>query len=221
MPTQKTIAQRPPCKRNRIGVSNTSMKAHVILASFLCCNASLLAQDREAQAEADIEKLLPIPSTEFIPPPPPKEVPAIKVEAATTRTLPTHHITVLRGEASTLPDIPQLLDGDGVAIAGSENPRTDPGQTNGMTEENPVANRIAHREMKMRIVEGEVLEGKELTWTIEPLYVHPDEEEPAFRGEWTHSTNHNTYFETSAHYGAYDFAAIAAQPTSVSATDHD
>jgi N-acetylmuramoyl-L-alanine amidase len=113
---------------------------------------------------------------------------------------------------------PQLLDGDGVAIEGSENPRTELGQTNGMTEDNPVANRIAHREMKMRIVDGEVLEGKELTWTMEALYVHPDEQDPAFRGEWTHSTNHNTYFETSAQYGAYDFAAIAAQPTPVSAT---
>ena len=82
------------------------MKAHVILASFLCCNASLLAQEAAQQVEADIERLLPIPSTEFVPPTPPKEVPAIKVEAATTRTLPTHQITVLRGETSTLPDIP-------------------------------------------------------------------------------------------------------------------
>jgi len=82
------------------------MKASVILASFLCFNASLLAQDTEQQTEADIEKLLPIPSTRFVPPPPPKKVPSIKVAAATTRRLPTHQITVLRGEASTLPDIP-------------------------------------------------------------------------------------------------------------------
>lgn len=145
----------------------------------------------------------------------------VEIELSATNigdgTLPS---TVLVGVLPVVPVefFPQLLDGDGVAIAGSENPRTAPGQTNGMTEENPVANRIAHREMKMKIVDGEVLEGKELTWTMEPLYVHPDEQDPAFRGEWTHSTNHNTYFETSAHYGAYDFAAIAAQPTPVSAT---
>lgn len=145
----------------------------------------------------------------------------VEIELSATNigdgTLPS---TVLVGVLPVVPVefFPQLLDGDGVAIAGSENPRIDPGQTNGMTEENPVANRIAHRDMKMRIVDGEVLEGKELTWTMEPLYVHPDEQDPAFRGEWTHSTNHNTYFETSAHYGAYDFAAIAAQPTPVSAT---
>jgi len=132
-------------------------------------------------------------------------------------TLPS---TVLVGILPVIPVefFPQLLDGDGVAIAGSENPRTAPGETNGMTEENPVANRMAHREMQMRIVDGEVLEGKELTWTMDPLYVHPDQQNPAFRGAWTHSTNHNTYFETSAHYGAYDFAVIAAQPTPVSAT---
>ena len=81
-----------------IDVSDASMKAQVVLASSLCCNASLLAQDTERQAEADIVKLLPIPSTEFIPPPPAKEVPAIRVEAATTRTLPPHQITALRGE---------------------------------------------------------------------------------------------------------------------------
>jgi hypothetical protein len=82
------------------------MKSFVILTLIVSSSVSLLAQDAEPQTEADIEKLLPIPSTQFIPPPPPKEVPAIKVEATTTRTLPTHQITVLRGEASTLPNIP-------------------------------------------------------------------------------------------------------------------
>jgi hypothetical protein len=66
---------------------------------------SLQAQE-VPQAEANIEKELPIPSAVFIPPPPPKKVPQLKVEAATTRKLPTHQITVIRSEASTLPDIP-------------------------------------------------------------------------------------------------------------------
>jgi len=82
------------------------MKLFAILALIVSSSVSLLAQNAEPQTEADIDKLLPIPSTEFVPPPPPKEVPAIKVEATTTRTLPTHQITVLRGDASTLPDIP-------------------------------------------------------------------------------------------------------------------
>ena len=82
------------------------MKLFAILALIVSSSVSLLAQNAEPQTEADIDKLLPIPSTEFVPPPPPKEVPAIKVEATTTRTFPTHQITVLRGDASTLPDIP-------------------------------------------------------------------------------------------------------------------
>ncbi len=82
------------------------MNLPVTLVIILGCNASLLAQESKRQTEVDIEKLLPIPSTNFIPPPPPKEVPAIKIKAMTTRRLPTHQITVLRGEASTLQDIP-------------------------------------------------------------------------------------------------------------------
>jgi hypothetical protein len=82
------------------------MKPFAILALIVGSSVSLLAQDAEPQTEADIDKLLPIPSTEFVPPPPPKDIPVIKIEATTTRTLPTHQITVLRGDASTLPDIP-------------------------------------------------------------------------------------------------------------------
>jgi hypothetical protein len=81
------------------------MKPSIILAFFLACGLSLQAQ-KVPQVEVDIEKELPIPSTVFIPPPPPKEVPPMKVEAVTTRKLPTHQITVIRGDASTLPDIP-------------------------------------------------------------------------------------------------------------------
>lgn len=82
------------------------MKPFAIITLIVSSSVSLLAQDSERQTAADIEKLLPIPDTRFVPPPPPKKVPAIKVDAATTLRLPTHQITVLRGEASTLPDIP-------------------------------------------------------------------------------------------------------------------
>jgi hypothetical protein len=81
------------------------MTSFTILALSLACCFSLQAQEMP-QGEADVEKELPVPSTVFIPPPPPKEVPPMKIEAATTRKLPTHQITVIRSEASTLPDIP-------------------------------------------------------------------------------------------------------------------
>jgi len=102
--------QGKPCKKNPCGVSQTSMKAILIPASLMCLHAPLLAQEDEQKTQENIERQLSIPSTEFTPPPPPKEVPAIQVKATTTRSLPTHQVTVLRGEASTLPDIPPPPD---------------------------------------------------------------------------------------------------------------
>jgi N-acetylmuramoyl-L-alanine amidase len=110
---------------------------------------------------------------------------------------------------------PLMQDGDGNDSAGSEIPRTAPGQTNGMVEEDPFANRIAHREMKMKIVDGEVLEGKKLTWSLD---VVPNATPATIRGEWTDSTTHNDYFETSANYGAYKFAGLGPQPAQTAAT---
>jgi N-acetylmuramoyl-L-alanine amidase len=70
----------------------------------------------------------------------------------------------------------------------------------------------------MRIVDGAILEGKQLTWTMDPLFVPTTGGNPVFRGSWTHSTTHNNYFETSGHYGAYGFEGIGQQPTQTSAT---
>ena len=70
--------------------------------------AAVLVQFAAAQEEQVplMDELLPIPSSKFIPPPPPKNVPAMVIEASTARRFPAHQITVLRGDASTLPDIP-------------------------------------------------------------------------------------------------------------------
>ncbi len=76
-----------------------------------------------------------------------------------------------------------------------------------MAEDNPAANRIAHREMRMRIVDGEILRGKQLTWSMEPLFVPPAGGDPAFLGSWTHSTTHPNRHETSTHFGANGFEA--------------
>jgi len=114
---------------------------------------------------------------------------------------------------------PLLLDDEGEEILGSGEPRLEMGQTNEMVEENPVANRIAHREMKMRIVDGEILKWKTLTWSMDPLFVHPNAEEPSFRGNWASSlNNNNTYFRTSGHYGTLDFEAGSEAPTPTTAT---
>jgi hypothetical protein len=77
----------------------------VVRAVFL---ATVLVQCAPAQEEkAPVSEVAPpIPSSKFIPPPPPKEVPPMVIEASTARRFITHQITVLRGEISTLPDIP-------------------------------------------------------------------------------------------------------------------
>ena len=81
------------------------MKPFAIPSLALICGLPLQAQEQR-QPASNIEKELPIPSSVFIPPPPPKEVPAMKRVASTVLKLPTHQITVLRSAASTLPDIP-------------------------------------------------------------------------------------------------------------------
>lgn len=75
------------------------------LMFLFCTNA--FSQEEKKEENAELEKLLPILSTQFIPPAPPKKVPEMKVEASTSRTMATHKITILRGKASTLGDIPE------------------------------------------------------------------------------------------------------------------
>ena len=100
-----TLKEHTHCKRLAPSSSIAAVKSIIPVALFVLCGDSLLAQEK-VQVETDIERELPIPSTVFIPPPPPKEVPPLKVEAVTSRELPSHRITVIRSEASTLPDIP-------------------------------------------------------------------------------------------------------------------
>lgn len=58
-------------------------------------------------ALAAAQETLPDPATvRFTPPAPPKEVPPLVVEDASVLHTPTHEITVLRADASTLPDVP-------------------------------------------------------------------------------------------------------------------
>lgn len=103
---------------------------------------------------------------------------------------------------------PQLIGNDGNAVEGSQNPRTGPGLTNGMIEDNPVANRIAHREIKMRIVNGAFLKGKKLTWSMDPLFVPPAGGNPVFRGDWANSTTSPNRYQTAVHFGANGFEAV-------------
>ena len=77
-----------------------SLARAVIVTAMLVPFA--LAQDEAAPQDDP----LPIPSNKFIPPPPPREVPPMVVKASTVTPSQGRNITLIRGEASTLQDIP-------------------------------------------------------------------------------------------------------------------
>jgi hypothetical protein len=78
---------------------------------FLLCHLSLglaVLSAEPPQDDSQYTAVLPDPaSIRFTPPPPPKEVPPMEVKDSTTADFGTHRITILRGEPSTLPDIPK------------------------------------------------------------------------------------------------------------------
>jgi hypothetical protein len=78
---------------------------------FLLCHVSLglaLLSAEPTQDDSPTAASLPDPaSIRFTPPPPPKEVPPMEVKGSVTADFGTHRITILRGEPSTLPDIPE------------------------------------------------------------------------------------------------------------------
>ena len=77
-----------------------------ILCHLLVGLATLSAETIPEETQSPLK--LPDPTAfRFTPPPPPKEVPAMQVKDSTTADFGTHRITILRGEASTLPDIPE------------------------------------------------------------------------------------------------------------------
>jgi hypothetical protein len=59
-----------------------------------------------ATAEEATDDAPPLPTLKFTPPPPPKQVPPMRLMASSVMKSPTHQITLIRGEASTLPDLP-------------------------------------------------------------------------------------------------------------------
>lgn len=130
--------------------------------------------------------------------------------AATNIGDDTRPSTVMVGILPVMPVefFPELMDGNGDPIEGSQTPRLEVGQTNGMVEEDPVANRIAHREISLRIADGGVLEGRTLNWSMVPLFIPPDGGDPVFRGDWADSAAHPNRFETAEHYGAYAYETI-------------
>jgi N-acetylmuramoyl-L-alanine amidase len=106
---------------------------------------------------------------------------------------------------------PKVMGEDGKEIVGSVIPVIFP-KSNEMVEvttlkEQVEQNRIAHREMKVKIPGGKVLAGKKAIWTMKAWGV---KENDALRGDWKHSKveAHKNCFEESKTYGKYDYKLI-------------
>ncbi|MGB3119983.1 MAG: N-acetylmuramoyl-L-alanine amidase, partial [Verrucomicrobiales bacterium] len=98
---------------------------------------------------------------------------------------------------------PKVKDEDSNDIAGSEKPNSGKPLTP-LVEVDPNANRIAHREIKVRI--GDAMIDKKVTWTLEAL---PGGTPETIRGQWEDSPNHKDRFEASMVYGANGFRKVS------------
>ncbi len=103
---------------------------------------------------------------------------------------------------------PKVKDEEGNDIEGSEYPSIGRplAPLTPFVELNPMTDRIAHRELKVRI--SEVLKGKTVTWTLDAVPgVIPD----TIRGRWVHSATHPDRFEASSAYGANGFTRLSQE----------
>lgn len=125
---------------------------------------------------------------------------------------------------------PLLRDEDNNEIEASTVPEDIP-RKNLMTKIDPPTNRIAHRELKVRVwSNGQpngTHAGKLVTWSMEPLFVRPvDEGEPGapeFRGDWQQAAEgHRDRFEASVDFGNQGFQRLNQEQatTTVDGTGH-
>lgn len=119
-------------------------------------------------------------------------------------------------------------DANRVAIEGSTEPQALP-HKHPMVKVEPGTNRIAHRELKIRIWnEGRPdnhSAGKTVTWTMAPLFMRPvaEGEEAAaavFRGDWAQAAvAHRDRFETPAEFTATGFTRVSQEQATTTVDD--
>ena len=104
---------------------------------------------------------------------------------------------------------PKLRDSGNNEIARSEVPQNIP-ESNSMVEEAPNTNRIAHREMKVKV--GSALKDKKITWTMDARFTPEGQSQPSFRGDWARAAAaHRDRFETSTAYGSHAYRRISQE----------
>ncbi|WP_369968295.1 N-acetylmuramoyl-L-alanine amidase [Stenotrophomonas rhizophila] len=126
---------------------------------------------------------------------------------------------------------PQILDEDEQIVEGSTEPQTLP-HKHPMVKVDPLTNRIAHRELKIRVwSEGRPdnhHQGKTVTWSMAPLFVPPGDEgqpalDPVFRGSWVHAVaEQRDRFTAPDELTAVGFTRLSQEQatTTVDATGH-
>lgn len=127
-------------------------------------------------------------------------------------------------EVSAIELAPEVVDEDDNAIDGSTATQG-LGHRHPMVEEAPNTNRIAHREVKIRVCsDGQpaaAFQGRTVTWTMVPRFVPPEAEEAVFRGAWAQAAQaHRDRFEASATFGAHGFARVG-QESATTTVDAD
>jgi hypothetical protein len=97
----KNPIQTPHLNQRLMIRSSSNIKT--LVHAVFCITLLLLPL---ANGQVLVDDAPAIPSSKFTPPPPPKEVPPMVIRASTVTPSQDRNITLIRGEASTLPDIP-------------------------------------------------------------------------------------------------------------------
>ena len=123
---------------------------------------------------------------------------------------------------------PEILDEDEEVVERSTEPQAIP-HKHPMVKVEPSNNRIAHREMRIRVwSQGRPDDhhaGKTVTWSIAPLFVRPVEEgeeagNPEFRGDWARAAaGHRDRFEAPAEFTATGFARVGQEQATTTVDD--
>ena len=129
---------------------------------------------------------------------------------------------------------PHILDEDAdiddkaAIVEGSTEPQAIP-HRNPMVKVDPASNRIAHRELKIRIwSEGRPdshHSGKTVTWSMSPLFVPPADEgeeagDPVFRGDWAQADEaHRDRFEAPIEFTASGFTRVSQEQATTTVDD--
>lgn len=123
---------------------------------------------------------------------------------------------------------PDVLDEEQEVVEGSTEPQAIP-HKHPMVKIEPATNRIAYRELKIRVwSEGRPdghHAGKTVTWSMAPLFVRPAGEgeeagDPEFRGDWAQAAAaHRDRFEAPAGFAAAGFARLSQEQATTTVDD--